>query len=84
MKYLLLTLLVCSLVVPAFAKETELPLATGSGFANGSTVTVTVSPSGNAILDDLGNVMAEDSWSFEVIPAGVESASLGGIKATSK
>ncbi len=53
-------------------------------FALGVTVTVTVSPSGDEITDDLGNVMAEESWSFGVIYTGIESASLGEIKANFK
>ncbi|MCP4229428.1 MAG: Ig-like domain-containing protein, partial [bacterium] len=53
-------------------------------FEEGAWVTVTVSPSGNEILDDLGNVMAEDSWEFFVFMAGVDSASLGEIKAAFK
>ncbi|MCP4229310.1 MAG: Ig-like domain-containing protein [bacterium] len=53
-----------------------------SDFTEGSVVTVTVSPSGNEMTDMLGNVMAEDSWSFTVFMTGVDSASLGEIKAT--
>jgi len=52
-----------------------------SDFTEGSEVTVTVSPSGNEITDDLGNTMAEDSWSFSVFLTGVESVSMGEIKA---
>ncbi len=55
-----------------------------SDFTEGVTVTVTVSPSGNKILDDLGNEMAEDSWSFTVFMTGVKSASIGEIKASFK
>jgi hypothetical protein len=53
-----------------------------SDFVEGSTVTVTVSPGGGEITDLLGNGMAEDSWSFDVWYAAVESASLGEIKAS--
>jgi hypothetical protein len=52
-----------------------------SDFTEGVTVTVTVSPSGNEITDALGNQMAEDSWSFTVEASGVESVSLGEVKA---
>ncbi len=55
-----------------------------SDFGEGVSISVTVSPSGNEIMDDLGNVMAEDSWSFETWYDGIESTSLGTIKAEFK
>ena len=53
-------------------------------FAENAVITVTVSPVGHEIEDAVGNVMPTDSWSFTVTSAGIESASLGEIKANWK
>ncbi len=65
----------------ANANDVHVTFDPDSDFAEGSVITVTVSPSGNEIIDGLTNEMAEDSWSFMVTTTAIESASLGEIKA---
>lgn len=55
-----------------------------SSFEENDVITVTVGPAGHAIKDALGNVMTTETWDFTVTSAGVESTSLGEIKATWK
>ncbi len=55
-----------------------------NNFSEGAVITVTVGPTGHEIKDAVGNVMDTETWNFTVTTAGVESVSVGEIKATWK